>query len=249
MKKTLLLFLPIIIVFICPLSRAQIFDIPHVGGAPTRTSLLLAKEAKAAVLLFPGGGGMLHLSEDGSTKNGHTFVRSKNLWAQYEINAILVDTPYDLGDLRRGDLRYQDDHLQRVGEVIDFYSKKLSIPIWIFGHSMGSSTVSNYLNQVNKNRIMPAGGIIAGTIRTVSINSNVTAPLMAIHHRQDSCPSTPPNISIEIIRSRSKDPRSKLVLIEGGISEGDVCQAFAYHGFNQTESTLVDAAASFIFEK
>jgi pimeloyl-ACP methyl ester carboxylesterase len=227
-------------------SPAQVFDIAHVDSEPTRTLLLATPNPKALVLLYPGGGGMLRLQGDGSTRNGHTFVRSKDLWAQYGIDAVLVDTPYDLGDLRRGDMRGREEHLQRVNEVIDFYRSKLNLPIWIFGHSMGTSTVSNFLNGNLRNQKKIEGAIIAGTIRSASIDDDVTIPLEAIHHFQDSCLGSLPENSKRIIGGRPKNLPSKLVLIDGGISEGNECEAFAYHGFNKTEPEFIDAAAQFI---
>jgi pimeloyl-ACP methyl ester carboxylesterase len=228
------------------LAVAQVFDVPSKSDSPTRTFLMATPNAKAVVLLYPGGGGMMRLRDDGSTRNGHTYVRSKDLWAQYQIDAVLVDTPYDLGDLRRGDLRGRDDHLQRVADVIEFYRSKLNLPIWIFGHSMGTSTVSNFLNSNLENQKKIRGAMIAGTIRTASINDDVTIPIQAIHHIQDSCPGSLPDNSKRIIDGRSKDIPSMLVLIDGGITEGNVCEAFAYHGFNQTEPQFIDAAAKFI---
>ena len=110
-------------------AHGQVFDVPHQQDAPTRTLLVDAKNPKALVLLFPGGGGMLRLKDDGTTGTRHTFVRSIELWAQYQIDAVLVDTPYDLGDLKRGDRRDQEDHLKRVGEVLSFYKSKTGLPI------------------------------------------------------------------------------------------------------------------------
>ncbi len=228
-------------------AQSQVFDIPHAGEVPTRTLLIPVQSPKGVVLLFPGGGGMLRLNEDGSTKNKHTFVRSASLWSQYQMDAVLVDTPYDLGDLKRGDRRDRDDHLSRVGEVIEFYKKKFNLPIWIFGHSMGTSTATNFANQMQTNSL--AGIIIAGTVRTARLNDDVKLPVLAIHHSNDQCLGTPLSASENIISSRSKNRISRLEMIEGGISEGNVCDSFAYHGFNQTETELVKRAAQFILSQ
>ena len=230
-------------------AQGQVFDIPHQGDIPTRTLLVPTPNAKALVLLFPGGGGMLRLKEDGSTKNHHTFIRSINQWSQYQIDAVLVDTPYDLGDLKRGDLREREDHLARVGEVIEFYKKKFNLPIWIFGHSMGTSTATNFANQLNQQSRLLTGIIIAGTVRTAILRDDVKFPVLAIHHANDQCVSTPPSASENIISSRPKNTVSRLEIIEGGISEGNVCESFAYHGFNQTEPELIKRTAQFILSQ
>ena len=189
---------------------------------------------------------MLRLKDDGVTKNQHTFVRSINLWSQYQIDSVLVDTPYDLGDLKRGDLRGRQDHMDRVADVVSYYKRKTGLPIWIFGHSMGTSTATNFANQLNTQSKSLAGIIIAGTVRTVVLSDDVLLPVVAIHHAQDECQGSLPSNSINIISGRPKALVSKLEIIDGGISEGNVCDSFAYHGFNQTEPELIKRAAQFI---
>jgi dienelactone hydrolase len=240
--------LAICLCFAAVTAQSQVLDVPHQQDLPTRTLLVPTSNAKAVVLLFAGGGGMLRLKDDGSTKNQHTFVRSVSLWSQYQIDAVLVDTPYDLGDLKRGNKRDTTDHLARVGEVIEFYKKKLNLPVWIFGHSMGSSTVAYFANQNNDSSKLLAGIIIAGTVRTASLSDDVKFPVLAIHHVNDQCISTPPSASESIISSRPKNTISRLEMIEGGISEGNVCDSFAYHGFNQTEPEFIKRAAQFILK-
>jgi len=189
------------------------------------------------------------MKDDGTTNNHHTFIRSVNLWAQYQIDAVLVDTPYDLGDVKRGDLRGRQDHLDRVAEVIQFYKQKTRLPIWIFGHSMGTSTATNFVNKTNDQPKQLAGIIIAGTVITASIDDKVALPIEAIHHVNDQCPSSPPSDSKDIIAGRPKQFISQLEMIDGGITEGNICDSFAYHGFNQTEPELIKRAAQFILSQ
>ena len=231
------------------IAQGQVFDVPHQKDFPTRTLFVDVKNPKALVLLFPGGGGMPVIFDNGAVKSRHTFVRALDQWAQYGIDAVIVDSPYDLGDLRRGDRRNEEDHLKRVGEVVSFYKGKTDLPIWIFGHSMGTSTATYFVNQLNEDSKKLTGIIIAGTVRTASLDDKVSLPVQAIHHRQDECGGTPPSISKEIISGRPKKYISKLEMIDGGISEGNVCEAFAYHGFNQTEPELIKRAAQFILNQ
>ena len=192
---------------------------------------------------------MLRLKDDGSTRSKHTFVRSIDQWAQYQIDAVLVDSPYDLGDLRRGDRRNEEEHLKRVGEVVDFYKARTSLPIWIFGHSMGTSTATYFVNQLNEDSKKISGMIIAGTVITARLDSQVSLPVEAIHHVSDQCSGTPPQASKDLISERPKKYISQLEIIEGGITEGNVCDSFGYHGFNQTEPELIRRAAQFILRQ
>ena len=228
--------------------KAQIFDVPYKDDVPTRTLLIPAKDAKAVVLLYPGGGGVLRLKEDGSTANPHTFVRSKDQWEKFGIDAVLVDTPYGLGD-GRSNSRSTRDHQQRIKSVVSYYKDKLHLPIWLFGHSMGTVSVSEFANGGGDQQRMIDGVIIAGTFRTVVIDGGNKLPVLAMHHAQDGCNSTPISASEAVIASRPKDARAQFSLIDGGMSEGDVCGAMAYHGFNQKEDELVKDAAGFILGK
>ena len=243
MAKALLAF---VMWIVSAAATAQVFDIPHGEEAPTRTLLVSTTKPRALVLLFPGGGGVSGIFDNGSAKSRHTFVRSINLWGQYGINAALVDSPYDLGDLRRGNLRGRQDHLSRVNEVIAFYKAKFQLPIWIFGHSMGTSTVTNYANGLPAGQDQIAGIIIAGTIHAASLNKEVSLPVLGIHHALDACAGTPLSATADIVQNRPPKTISQLEVIEGGITEGNVCDSFAYHGFNQTEPELVKRAAQFI---
>lgn len=225
---------------------AQVFEVPHADEAPTKTLLVQPSKPRALVLLFPGGGGVAGISDSGAVRSKHTFVRSLGMWEQYSIAAVLVDSPYDLGDLRRGNLRGRQDHLTRVDEVVKFYKAKFGLPIWIFGHSMGSSTATYYANMLGSSKGALAGIIIAGTINAASLNDDVSLPVLGIHHLDDACVGTPVAATSRVIKGRPPQYISQLEIIEGGISEGNVCDSFAYHGFNQTESEFVRRAAQFI---
>ena len=227
------------------LARAQVFDVPYKDDPPTRTLLVATPNAKAVVLLFPGGGGMLRLQDDGSSTNFHTFVRSKNLWAQYGIDAILVDTPYDLGSGMRNS-RSIRNHQQRILNVVRYYKEKLNLPMWIFGHSMGTVSVTEFANGGKDQAALISGVIVAGTYRSASIDSDVIMPVQAIHHVDDGCASTPFSTSEGIIKNRPSKSPSQFVPMEGGVSEGDVCGSKAYHGFNEKEPEFIKAAAQFI---
>ena len=227
--------------------HSQVFDVPYKDDAPTRTLLTPVKNAKAVVLLFPGGGGVLNLQNDGSTTNGHTFVRSKDLWAQYGIDSVLVDTPYDLGAGLRNS-RSIRDHQQRILNVVNYYKEKFILPVWIFGHSMGTVSVTEFVNGGKEKDKLIAGLIVAGTYRSASVDSDVKVPVLAIHHVEDGCANTPFVTSERIIDSRPKQSISQFVAMDGGVSEGDVCASRSYHGFNQKEPEFVKAAAQFILK-
>ena len=136
----------------------DVIDIPSKGGPSTRTLYFGVPNAKATVLLFIGGDGQLKLTDDGRIGSRHTFVRSIERWASHGINAVLVDSPFDLGNAKKGHKRNSENHLTRVSEVISYSQGRQERSIWIFGHSMGTSTVAALLNsalpEVRKLRVL-----------------------------------------------------------------------------------------------
>jgi dienelactone hydrolase len=232
------LFLPLLV-------HGQILDVPQAGGVPTKTFLIETAKPKAVVLLFIGGDGLLELKPDGSTTKENPLNRSAGLWKSHGINSVLVDSPYDLGDARRGNVRGKSEHLSRVESVVKYYKDKFNVPVWIFGHSMGTVTAIQFANQSERSAAV-TGIIIAGTHIGENLSANFNKPVMAIHHQKEACPATPISASESIIKGRSKETKSELVMIDGGENEGRVCMGLAYHGFNKVEDQMVSAAAKFI---
>ena len=228
------------------LGQAEVVDIPSAHGIHTRTLIAPTQSAKATVLLFIGGGGLLRIEEDGRTNHIHTFVRSFGMWRDYQVQAVLIDSPFDLGNARVGHRRGSKEHLDRVSEVIRYYHSKSNHPIWIFGHSMGTSTVAAFLSSGVPEVSLLKGYVVAGTHRGESIPTSIKMPALGIHHKREACPSTPIWASEDIIKSRTSDTPRAMVLLDGGNDEGDRCQALAYHGFNGIERELIKTAAEFI---
>ena len=54
---------------------------------------------------------------------------------------------------------------------------------------------------------------------------------LLVAHKDDSCRVTPPSSAIENHQSYG----TPLILMEGGITEGNECEEFDHHGFNGVE--------------
>ena len=226
--------------------NAQYFEVPSAGSEPTKTFLIEAPKSKATVVFFQGGDGVLNIQPDGSNNRTNSpMIRSGALWKQYGINYVMVDSPYDLGDYRRTNKRGDADHLDRAEAVVRFYKNKFNVPIWIYGHSMGTVTVTKLANR-SGNSLELAGVIIAGTHDGETVSAEFNKPVLAIHHKREACPGTPISASEAIIKSRPASTKSELVMIDGGDNTGHPCAGLAYHGFNNVEDQVVDAAAKFI---
>jgi hypothetical protein len=248
-KQMIRAFLAVLLISTSCVGRAyEVVDIPSVHGVHTRALIAPTQVVKATVLLFIGGGGLLKISENGRTDHIHTFVRSFGMWRDYGVQAVLIDSPFDLGNALRGHRRASKEHLDRVSEVIRHFHAKSSQPIWIFGHSMGTSTVAAFLSSERPEIAFLRGYIVAGTHRGESIPASIKLPALGIHHRREACPSTPIAATESIMRTRTPDTPRAMVMLDGGDDKGDRCQAMAYHGFNGIEHELIKTAAEFVLK-
>ena len=225
---------------------AEVISVPFQNNDPTRTSLIAVENPKALVILLMGGDGKAGIFDNGSARSSHTFVRSQGAWAQYGIDSVLVDSSEDLSI--KGGGRLTDDYQNRLLSVVNYYKDKFNVPVWLFGHSNGTVSVTEFVNRFgNKNTI--SGFIVAGTEHTAILKDSTMLPALAIHHVQDTCRVTPISASESLIKSRPKGARAEFIKMDGGISTGNVCWQFAYHGFNQKEDELVKVSAEFILKK
>jgi len=160
--RSMKIIICLISLFVPAFVYGQLLEVPQAGEVPTKTFLIETAKPKAVVLLFIGGDGVLDLKPDGSTTKQNPLNRSAGLWQSYGINSVLVDSPYDLGDARRGNVRGKSEHMARVESVVKYYKNKFNVPIWVFGHSMGTVTAIEFANQGEKSASV-SGIIIAGT--------------------------------------------------------------------------------------
>lgn len=238
----------LITLFFCttPAFSGEVIDIPLNGGETQRILFCSAGAAKANVILFPGGDGIVGIKNDGSAENpNHTFTRSMTLWAGHGINAILFDTPGGLGD--HGAQRNSTDHLKRISAVIMFLKKKNGLPVWLIGHSNGTLSVSNYINASPENENKVDGLAVLGTERSAEFTRQMKLPILAVHHLHDGCRFTPIEASIQVINAaKLTAPRAELIKLDGGREESKPCKAKSRHGFLGIEDELIARISSFI---
>jgi hypothetical protein len=65
---------------------------------------------------------------------------------------------------------------------------------------------------------------------------------LLVHHKQDGCRKT----GFYSAQNNHESFNTPLFVMEGGISQGDPCEAFAYHGYNGIENETVDKIKAWI---
>lgn len=212
---------------------AGLLTIVTAGGAVAEEAVkignayaLLNKPAspQAAVILIPGGHGRLDIRPDGSFGGlrGNQLVRTRQAYMAQGVASLTIDLGVD------------------VGAAVD-YMRKIAPKVVIAGTSRGTLRVPNGLS-ARPSGIVLTAGFLDSVRSTVGSPAALPATLI-VHHRNDGCRHTPP-AGVEPFRTWGGS-KVKIEWLDGGINEGDPCEAKAYHGFNGLDGQVVAAVSGF----
>jgi pimeloyl-ACP methyl ester carboxylesterase len=225
---------------------------------PTRTGVTTslywesAPDAKATVLLFPGGNGGMGRIENGRPSSGNFLVRSVPHFLANGLDVAVFGLPSDMPGLDPWH-RQSEAHVADVRAVVEFLHKRSGRPVWLVGTSRGTTSVAAAGAALR-------GAPIAGLVFTSSMTSFrdtgavanrdlsvIRVPVLVYHHEKDECHTTRPHEASLIVKGLENAPVKKLVLASGGANpSGDPCGAFHWHGFIGMERRAVDEIAAFI---
>jgi hypothetical protein len=197
-------------------------QVVSVGGALA----LLNKpgSARAAVILIPGGDGVLNVQQDGSFTNlgGNQLVRTRKAYLAHGIATLTIDRGVD------------------VAAAVN-YMRAISRSVVVVGTSRGSLRVPGALAARPNGIVLTAGFL--DNVRSSVGSPAALPPTLIVHHRQDGCRHTPPG-AVEPFKAWG-GARVRVAWMDGGANVGDPCQARAYHGFNGLDGKVIATVAQF----
>ncbi len=202
-----------------------------IGG--TRVVLIKPKAPRASVILMPGGDGSIAAGDRGDIHvlNFNQLVRTRNAYAARGLAVLVVDagTPLD-------------------GAVQ--YMAAIKRPVTVIGTSRGTIRAAQAIARGARPDalVLTSGFLSAESGSGQNVMSILGSPsslprTLVIHHSKDNCRSTLP-AGVEPFVKWSAG-RARAVWVSGGVSEGDPCEARAYHGFNGLDGQIVAIAAGF----
>jgi hypothetical protein len=186
---------------------------------------------KYVLILFPGGTGSVgaHM-ENGKLvymAKGNFLLRARKFIVDNEFATVATDST---------------ELAARVQALIDDLKARFpSARIYLVGTSRGTydtMALAPYLSER-----------IAGEIHTSSMRDVATFDArkyrnrqLLVHHREDGCRVTP------LFAAQMSHDRygTELIVMEGGISTGDPCEAFAHHGYNGIEKETAEAIKQWV---
>lgn len=224
-------------------------DIPTRPGVTQRLLLLPAQNAKAVVVLFTGGNGLLRITPDGAIGIGGNFlVRSRQLFADQGFAVAVIDAASDrqTAPFLSG-FRQTPEHAEDVKATMVWLRQNLQLPVWLVGTSRGTQSIGAIAVRFAGTPDSPDGIVLTSTILTETSSRPVpamaleklTVPVLVVHHEQDGCKLCAFSDMPLLMRKLDKLPLKALQTYTGGISRGDPCEALAYHGYNGIEQQVV----------
>jgi dienelactone hydrolase len=230
-------------------------------GVTERVLLLVPAHAKAAAILFAGGQGYVGVRDDGTIATpGNFLVRTRETFAREGIAVAILDVPSDRrAPPHLGAFRQTAQHVADVRAVIAWLRGETHLRVWLIGTSRGTQSVAYAATQLPP-AAADAGGpdgiVLTSTILTGSNAhdravpdmplARIAVPVLIVHHRADACALCPPAAVPSLVARLRGATRTEAMLVDGGTATGDACEAFAHHGFNGIEDSVVHAIAAWI---
>ena len=241
---------------------AEVFSIPAPNQGffdnkeATQTFYKGNANSKAVMIFLPGGPGSFGLKPDfvGPRKYGMFEEIANGTNSGAKLDYVFMDSPYVLSPMNSKNLsiRSTKDHMDRIRSVVDFYKSKTGKPIWLLGHSNGTYSLAQFINQTPDYDKLIAGAIFSSgrNEREITIDP-INLPILVLHHAEDTCPSTqfgPAQLFYESVKSRNRS-RTEFVAITGGTNDGEACFAPAsHHMYGGSYSQFTNAVQQFIFK-
>lgn len=220
-------------------------------GGTVRYDIFTAEHPVATILMFEGAGGLFR-------PGGPGFVDSQyGAFVKRGYTVAVMHPPADQRSFRDGGMdpyfRDSSEHLRDIDAVLDRLHTRSAGPIWLLGISIGTRSVGAYASAhpeaidgavfLSSSTRSPGGG------RSVADQDygGLKAPVLAIAHRDDSCPGTPPQGARQIAAAASNSVDAKSMMITGGGGSGrNPCGVHTHHVYAGVESKVVAAVDDFI---
>jgi hypothetical protein len=188
-------------------------------------------EPKYVVILFPGGAGTVNPRFEGGKLvygyAGNFLVRSRHHLVDDEFATVTTNTT-----------RVEE----QVQTVLDDIARRFpKAQVYLMGTSNGTYATMELADYLSER--------IAGEIHTSSLQRiygfdarKYKNRHLVVHHKRDTCRVTPFNAA-EASHERFGNA---FIAMEGGVSVGDACEAFSYHGYNGIERETMEEIKKWI---
>lgn len=237
--------------------RESVVSVPSRSGI-TQGFFLIEPDvpARAIAVVFNGGNGEIALNDKGPTNlNGNFLMRVRGQLSSAGLILAYPDVPSDQKGRGLGDFRVTERHGADIAALVKALKARNDLPVFLIGTSRGTISATNSAGRLPPGQI--AGVILSSTVTERSKNkqrpvfdtplNKITAPVLVMSHKDDTCYVTPPSDIPRLLRAMSASPRKDSLLLSGGKPpKSDPCEAFAAHGFFGIEDEAAKAMTDWI---
>jgi pimeloyl-ACP methyl ester carboxylesterase len=234
-------------------STAETFvtDLPLDDIGSQRVLYVAPANPLAALIMLPGGNGMVEIGNDGSIRRmGDSFLlRTLPLWQAQGFAVAVLSPPNGMSLLGH---RHTAAYATTIGQAVDFVRNHANIPVWLVGASQGATAAVSGGARLS--------GKIAGIVVTSSITGRsssgetlfdsepelVAVPALIVANTGDACPASPPADAPKIAAALTHAPRKEVVYMESVAIEGQPCEGVSPHGFFGIEAETIERIAEWI---
>ena len=186
---------------------------------------------KYVIILFPGGSGQMNpRMEDGKLRygfGGNFLIRARPFFVDLDFATVSTNS--------------SDSETRMLGLLEDLKRRFPDAKVYLAGTSNGTGPTMRLAGFLQDK----VAGVIHTSSRAQIYSFNgkeYRNRQLVVHHINDWCRVTPYSAAL---RSHEKFG-TELITMEGGISTGDPCEAFAHHGYNGIERETADAIKKWI---
>jgi len=218
------------------------------GVTPYLLSVDDSRRPEAAAVLFTGGAGEVGLLDRGVPRPGRNFlVRTRLQFVERGIATAVIDAPSDVRSMPDS-FRVGARHARDVAAVVADLGQRLpGIKVFLVGTSRGTVSAA-YAGAALGDKI--AGVVLSSSLFNASRGgvglagfdyATIRAPLLLVHHTDDTCPVTPYGPASRL------GATYPLISVSGGAPpRSEPCEAFAAHGYYGVEAPTVAAIAAWM---
>jgi hypothetical protein len=234
-------------------AAAIVSDVPVAEGTE-RVLFLGGQQARAILLLLPGGDGIIDLDSGGGVHQlGRNFlVRTIGQWVAQGFAVVLPDAPNETSLTGQ---RHLPAYADAISRAIDFGRSYAALPVWLIGTSLGTTAAVNGAAHLGA-KVSGAVLTSPATRRTDSSGETifdaepgaVAVPALVVGNEYDTCPETPPGNAPMVLSALTRSPRKELVMVRSGeiAKRSDPCQGMSPHGYLGIEGTVVQRISEWI---
>jgi pimeloyl-ACP methyl ester carboxylesterase len=232
-------------------AESSVTDLPVEDGGSQRVLYAAPENPRAALVMLPGGNGMVEIGSDGSLRRmGESFLlRTLSLWQAQGFAVVVVTPPNGMSLLG---YRHTPAYAAALGQVADFVRSRADVPVWLVGTSQGATAAVGGGARL--------GGKVAGIVVASSITGRsssgeslfdsepglVAVPALIVANSGDACPASPPGDAPKIAAALARSPHKEVVYLQSAAIQGQACEGASPHGYFGIEAATVERIAEWI---